>query len=89
VLRWSPGSQSPKTPKKLYPLSKNLFPISRLNFSYLSLGWREVGHAVEVAADQPITVRWATEAGVYSAFDFFSKTKWRAKERHSLDVFET
>ena len=25
-------------------------------------GWREVGRGVEVAADQPITIRWATAA---------------------------
>ena len=25
-------------------------------------GWREIDRAVEVAADQPITIRWATEA---------------------------
>ena len=25
-------------------------------------GWREVGRGVEVAADQPITIRWKTEA---------------------------
>jgi hypothetical protein len=25
-------------------------------------GWREVGRGVEVAADQPIAIRWATEA---------------------------